>query len=69
MASITAAVDRVKDELSTWISEARVRQACDDAHSHNRAGRCPFVMDRCRIEEPPFGEVTQGRWSACWLHQ
>ena len=31
--------------------------------------RCPFVMDRCRIEEPPFGEVTQGRWSACWLHQ
>jgi len=37
MASITAATHRVKDELSTWISETRVRQACDAAgHPRHR---------------------------------
>lgn len=30
--------------------------------------RCPHVMDRCRVEEPPFEEVEDGRWVACWLY-
>ena len=31
--------------------------------------RCPCVMDRCRVESPPFREVRPGRWVACWLHK
>ena len=31
--------------------------------------RCPRVMDRCRVEGPPFREVRPGRWVACWLHK
>jgi oligopeptide/dipeptide ABC transporter ATP-binding protein len=32
--------------------------------------RCPFVMDKCRIEEPPF-EPVEGtdQTTACWLYQ
>jgi peptide/nickel transport system ATP-binding protein len=30
--------------------------------------RCPHVMDRCRVEEPPFQEAQPGRWVACWLY-
>jgi len=30
--------------------------------------RCPQVMDRCRVEEPPFREVQPGHWVACWLY-
>ena len=30
--------------------------------------RCPQVMDRCRVEEPPFREVRPGHWAACWLY-
>ena len=31
--------------------------------------RCPSVMDRCRVEGPPFGEIRPGRWAACWLYE
>jgi len=31
--------------------------------------RCPFVMDRCRVEGPPSGEIRPGRWAACWLYE
>ncbi|MBI4372032.1 MAG: ABC transporter ATP-binding protein [Elusimicrobia bacterium] len=30
------------------------------------APRCPQVMDRCRIEDPPFFRLTGGRRSNCW---
>jgi peptide/nickel transport system ATP-binding protein len=30
--------------------------------------RCPFAMDICRREEPPFIEVEKNRFVACWLH-
>lgn len=30
--------------------------------------RCPFVMDRCVIEEPAFREVAPEQWAACHLH-
>ena len=29
--------------------------------------RCPYVFDRCRVEEPPLIEVEPGRLSACWI--
>jgi peptide/nickel transport system ATP-binding protein len=28
--------------------------------------RCPFVVERCRREEPPLAEVTAGQFAACW---
>ena len=33
------------------------------------AARCPYVMDRCRIEMPPLAEAGSelGHRSACWL--
>lgn len=30
--------------------------------------RCPFVMERCRTEEPDLREVRPGHWVACHLH-
>ena len=29
--------------------------------------RCPYVFDRCRVEEPPLAELAPGRAAACWL--
>jgi len=29
--------------------------------------RCPFAVDRCRAEEPPLGDVSQGHRSACFF--
>jgi peptide/nickel transport system ATP-binding protein len=31
--------------------------------------RCPFVMDRCRIQAPPFYEISPNQQVACYLHQ
>ncbi len=28
--------------------------------------RCRFATDRCHAEDPPFGEVEPGHFSACW---
>lgn len=30
--------------------------------------RCPHAMDRCKIEEPFFSEISPGHWAACHLH-
>ncbi|MEM2202948.1 MAG: ABC transporter ATP-binding protein [Sulfolobales archaeon] len=31
--------------------------------------RCPFAMEICRKEEPPYFDVGDGHISACWLHR
>jgi peptide/nickel transport system ATP-binding protein/oligopeptide transport system ATP-binding protein len=31
--------------------------------------RCPYVFDRCPLEEPPLIEVAAGHWAACHLRQ
>jgi len=31
--------------------------------------RCPYVFDRCSVEEPLLIEVTKGHWAACHLRQ
>lgn len=28
--------------------------------------RCPVAMEHCSIEEPPFKEVSEEHWVACW---
>lgn len=28
--------------------------------------RCPVAMEHCSVEEPPFIEVSEGHWVACW---
>jgi len=30
------------------------------------APRCPFAIDRCRREFPPYEEKAPGHWAACW---
>ncbi len=30
--------------------------------------RCPFVMERCKKEEPPLKEVEKDHYVACWLY-
>ena len=29
--------------------------------------RCPFVIDRCRVEEPALTEVADGQLARCWV--
>jgi peptide/nickel transport system ATP-binding protein len=29
--------------------------------------RCPYVFDRCRVEDPPLVALADGRTAACWL--
>ena len=29
--------------------------------------RCPLVIDRCKVEEPPFKAYDEGHFAACWL--
>ncbi|MCD6554705.1 MAG: ABC transporter ATP-binding protein [Anaerolineae bacterium] len=31
--------------------------------------RCPQAMERCRYEEPPYRQIHQNRWTACWLYE
>jgi peptide/nickel transport system ATP-binding protein/oligopeptide transport system ATP-binding protein len=28
--------------------------------------RCPVAMEHCKVEEPPFKEVSPDHWAACW---
>ena len=30
------------------------------------APRCPFAVERCRNEYPPYQEKRPGHWTACW---
>ncbi|MGH2534490.1 MAG: ABC transporter ATP-binding protein [Thermomicrobiales bacterium] len=30
--------------------------------------RCPHVMDRCKVEEPPLRELRPNHWAACHLY-
>ncbi len=29
--------------------------------------RCPFAVDRCKVEEPPLEELRPGHFAACWV--
>ncbi|TCC21769.1 ABC transporter ATP-binding protein [Kribbella speibonae] len=31
--------------------------------------RCPVAMDICRTQAPPRTELTDGRWTHCWLQE
>jgi oligopeptide/dipeptide ABC transporter ATP-binding protein len=31
--------------------------------------RCPYVIARCKVDEPPLLEVASGQWVACHLRQ
>lgn len=33
------------------------------------ASRCPHVMEKCLVDEPPLIDVRAGHLSACWLNQ
>jgi peptide/nickel transport system ATP-binding protein len=33
------------------------------------APRCPFAIDKCRREAPPYEEKQPGHWAACWRSQ
>ena len=30
------------------------------------APRCSYVVERCRLQDPPLEEKEPGHWSACW---
>jgi oligopeptide/dipeptide ABC transporter ATP-binding protein len=29
--------------------------------------RCPWVIDKCKVDEPPLEELKPGHFSACWV--
>ncbi len=31
--------------------------------------RCPYVMDVCKRDDPPYFNVGENHYSACWLHR
>lgn len=31
--------------------------------------RCPFVMERCKVDDPPTFKASDGRSFACWLEE
>ncbi len=31
--------------------------------------RCPQAMERCKVEEPKFVEISPAHWTACFLHE
>jgi peptide/nickel transport system ATP-binding protein len=31
--------------------------------------RCPFATEKCVVEEPPFGEISEGHRVACWNYE
>lgn len=31
--------------------------------------RCPYVMDICKTQEPPFYEISQGHFAKCYLNE
>ncbi len=31
--------------------------------------RCPYVMDVCKRDDPPYFSVGENHYSACWLHR
>ncbi|QAS53621.1 ABC transporter ATP-binding protein [Halobacillus litoralis] len=31
--------------------------------------RCPYAMDKCKMEEPPYFQKTDQHKSKCWLHE
>ncbi len=31
--------------------------------------RCPHVMERCRHQEPPYRQIHEEHWAACWLYE
>ena len=33
------------------------------------AGRCPFVMDECRVKAPPLYRTAEDRAVACYLYK
>lgn len=33
------------------------------------ADRCPHVMEKCRLEQPPYFQVGENRRSMCWLNE
>ena len=35
-------------------------------HFHTR---CPELLDRCRIDDPPVFDLGSGHGSKCWLHE
>ena len=51
------------------ILEGSVPTPLDPKPGCRFAGRCPFVMDRCRKVEPPLKELEPGHQAACHLYE
>ncbi|MGI6208892.1 MAG: ABC transporter ATP-binding protein [Anaerolineae bacterium] len=48
------------------ILEGDVPSPANPPKGCNFCTRCPVVMDICKQEEPPFEEVSEGHWVACY---
>ena len=53
-----------------FLPESLPGEVPDPAHPPNGCRfhpRCPYVFDRCRVEEPPLVPLADERAAACWL--
>jgi len=66
--ALTAAVPRA--DGGGVLPESLPGEVPDPAHPPSGCRfhpRCPYVFDRCSVDEPPLMELTAGRSAACWL--
>ena len=57
-----------------WGEEIAVIDIEEDTSEASRvgckfAGRCPHVMDKCKLNPPPLYQVDEGRVSSCYLYE
>jgi len=57
----------VEDKVERIILQGDVPSPSNPPRGCNFCTRCPQVQDICKIEEPEFQEVSQGRFAACHL--
>jgi len=59
-------IDDPNDRRPLTVLEGDVPSPIDPPPGCPFAGRCPLVMDRCRVEMPPLERKGAGKLCACW---
>ena len=65
---LLASIPRIEEDVEELFAiEGSVPSPLDRPPGCAFAGRCRYVFDRCRVEEPPLIDVSGGRQAACFL--
>ena len=63
------AYPRINPEIKDKLKEAKIKpDIIRPEKGCIFAPRCPFVMEKCKQQEPPLKEVAPDHYVACWLY-